>query len=327
MTTTVWLSPSATAFSCLCEPCLEAARRSGALFSDALLAASVRGNVGMDTALGVVRCAAGHEIVLRRGERPPGARLARRRVVELQLHLATPARAFDRRRRRAVGRRGQGQDRRPARAGLGRRLPLPGRAERRAHDHRRRRDVQDPADAERRHLGQDVGDRRRLRRRPAGAARRARRARSARHRHVGRRRLRQRAPDHAVAHRDRPGVGAAARERCRSARRAAASAPPTPTRPRGSASASRTCSTRRSSARRSRSRSPRRTSGSKVYEVAPFDLEEVWEPYGGATPSGSRRTSATRRCSSTRRSATASTCSSRARRRRSSTSTTARIRS
>jgi len=71
MTTTVWLSPSATSFSCLCETCLEAARRSGALFSDALLAASVRGRVGPDSALGVVRCAAGHEIVLRRGERPP----------------------------------------------------------------------------------------------------------------------------------------------------------------------------------------------------------------------------------------------------------------
>ena len=43
--------------------------------------------------------------------------------------------------------------------------------------------------------------------------------------------------------------------------------------------------------------------------------------------SGWRRTSATRRCSSTRRCAPARTCSSRARRRRCSTSTTARIRS
>jgi len=40
--TVVWLSPSATAFSCLCEPCLEAARLSGALFADALAHASVR---------------------------------------------------------------------------------------------------------------------------------------------------------------------------------------------------------------------------------------------------------------------------------------------
>ena len=83
MMTTVWLSPSATAFSCLCEPCLEAARRSGALFSDALLAASVRGSVDRDSALGVVRCAAGHEIVLRRGEQPPA--LAHHDERQLQL--------------------------------------------------------------------------------------------------------------------------------------------------------------------------------------------------------------------------------------------------
>jgi hypothetical protein len=83
MMTTVWLSPSATAFSCLCEPCLEAARRSGALFSDALQAASVRGTVGRDSALGVVRCAAGHEIVLRRGEPPPA--LAHHDERQLQL--------------------------------------------------------------------------------------------------------------------------------------------------------------------------------------------------------------------------------------------------
>ena len=83
MMTTVWLSPSATSFSCLCEPCLEAARRSGALFSDALQAASVRGSVEKDTALGVVRCAAGHEIVLRRGEQPPV--LAGRNDRQLQL--------------------------------------------------------------------------------------------------------------------------------------------------------------------------------------------------------------------------------------------------
>ena len=83
MTTTVWLAPSATSFACLCEPCLETARESGALFSDALQAASVRGSVGRETALGVVRCAAGHEIVLRRGERPPA--LANRDERQLQL--------------------------------------------------------------------------------------------------------------------------------------------------------------------------------------------------------------------------------------------------
>jgi hypothetical protein len=71
MTTTVWLSPSATAFSCLCEPCLEAARLAGALFADALARASVRGAVAPDAAVTVVRCDAGHELVLRRVERPP----------------------------------------------------------------------------------------------------------------------------------------------------------------------------------------------------------------------------------------------------------------
>ena len=71
MTTTVWLSPSATAFSCLCEPCLETARLSGALFADALSSASVRGSVVADAAVTVVRCDIGHEIVLRRVERPP----------------------------------------------------------------------------------------------------------------------------------------------------------------------------------------------------------------------------------------------------------------
>ena len=71
MSTTVWLSPSALAFSCLCEPCLEAARLSGALFADALSSASVRGAVEPDAAVAVARCDLGHEIVLRRVERPP----------------------------------------------------------------------------------------------------------------------------------------------------------------------------------------------------------------------------------------------------------------
>jgi hypothetical protein len=70
--TTVWLAPSATSFSCLCDPCLESARQSGALFGDALAGASVRGTIGLDTEVAVARCAAGHEIVLRRAERPPG---------------------------------------------------------------------------------------------------------------------------------------------------------------------------------------------------------------------------------------------------------------
>ena len=70
--TTVWLSPSATSFSCLCEQCLDAARAAGVEFADALAGASLRGAVAADTPVTVARCAAGHEIVLRRVERPPG---------------------------------------------------------------------------------------------------------------------------------------------------------------------------------------------------------------------------------------------------------------
>jgi hypothetical protein len=71
VSTTVWLSPSATSFACLCERCLEASRRDGALFADALRVASVRGEVSIDTAVSFARCSVGHEIVLRRVERPP----------------------------------------------------------------------------------------------------------------------------------------------------------------------------------------------------------------------------------------------------------------
>ena len=112
-----------------------------------------------------------------------------------------------------MGRRRQGQDRRPARAGVGRRLPLPGRAERRPHGDRRRRDVQVPPAAVRDPLRQGERPRRRLRRRPRGAARRDRRPRgrgdsaSSRCKISG-----QRAPDHAVAHRDRRREREAARQ-------------------------------------------------------------------------------------------------------------------
>ena len=68
--TVVWISPSATSFSCLCEPCLEAARRSGLLFADALMQASVRGTIPASVDAVSRRCGAGHEIVLRRIERP-----------------------------------------------------------------------------------------------------------------------------------------------------------------------------------------------------------------------------------------------------------------
>lgn len=69
--TTVWILPSATSFSCLCEPCLESARRSGLLFAEALMRASVRGRIAADVEAASRRCAEGHEIVLRRVERPP----------------------------------------------------------------------------------------------------------------------------------------------------------------------------------------------------------------------------------------------------------------
>jgi hypothetical protein len=82
--TTVWLSPSATSFSCVCEPCLEAARRSGALFTDALAGASVRGTVGVEADVAFARCAAGHEIVLRRVERPPGLQRHDERQLQLR---------------------------------------------------------------------------------------------------------------------------------------------------------------------------------------------------------------------------------------------------
>ncbi len=82
--TTVWLSPSATAYSCLCEPCLEAARLDGLLFTDALAGASVRGAVDLDAEHTVARCAEGHEIVLRRVQRPPGLQRHDERQLQLQ---------------------------------------------------------------------------------------------------------------------------------------------------------------------------------------------------------------------------------------------------
>ena len=69
--TDVWVSPSATSFSCLCEVCLEEARASGALFADALMSATVRGSIAAEVEVASRRCAAGHEIVLRRVARPP----------------------------------------------------------------------------------------------------------------------------------------------------------------------------------------------------------------------------------------------------------------
>jgi hypothetical protein len=83
MTTTVWLSPSATSFACLCEECLEAARVGGEQFSEALRLASVRGDVDRATDVAVVKCAAGHSVVLRRVERPPRLRTPDERQLQL----------------------------------------------------------------------------------------------------------------------------------------------------------------------------------------------------------------------------------------------------
>ena len=82
-TTTVWLSPSATSFSCLCEVCLEQARTSGMLFADALMLATVRGSIGAEADVSSRRCPAGHEILLRRVELPPSLHHRDERQLEL----------------------------------------------------------------------------------------------------------------------------------------------------------------------------------------------------------------------------------------------------
>jgi hypothetical protein len=79
----VWVPPSATAFSCLCESCLDVARGDGSAFLAAVRAASVRGRLPTDTDVGFVHCAAGHEIVVRRVDKP--ATLARHDARQLQL--------------------------------------------------------------------------------------------------------------------------------------------------------------------------------------------------------------------------------------------------
>jgi hypothetical protein len=81
--TTVWVTPSATSFSCLCEPCMDEARDGGSLFSDALMRSSVRGSLAVDAEVTTVRCAAGHEIVLRRVSLPPGLARPDERQLEL----------------------------------------------------------------------------------------------------------------------------------------------------------------------------------------------------------------------------------------------------
>jgi hypothetical protein len=67
----VWLAPSATSFSCLCETCLEAARAGGGSLLDAVRVAHVRGTIAAESDLTFARCSFGHEVVLRRIPRPP----------------------------------------------------------------------------------------------------------------------------------------------------------------------------------------------------------------------------------------------------------------
>jgi hypothetical protein len=79
----VWLRPSATTFSCLCEVCLDIARADGISFLEVIRSASVHGALAADTDVGFVHCAAGHQVVVRRVDRP--APLTRRDVRQLQL--------------------------------------------------------------------------------------------------------------------------------------------------------------------------------------------------------------------------------------------------
>jgi hypothetical protein len=79
----VWIAPSATTFSCLCEACLELARGEGGSFLDAVRDACVRGRLPTETDVGFAHCAAGHEVVVRRIDRP--TLLAHRNEAQLQL--------------------------------------------------------------------------------------------------------------------------------------------------------------------------------------------------------------------------------------------------
>jgi hypothetical protein len=66
----VWISPKATSYSCLCESCLELVRCGGGSLVDAVRTASVRGRLATDTDVGFIHCSAGHELVVRRVDRP-----------------------------------------------------------------------------------------------------------------------------------------------------------------------------------------------------------------------------------------------------------------
>ena len=79
----VWVAPGATSFSCLCERCLDAPHGRGSPFLYAIRVANVRGTLPLDADVAFVRCSEGHELTIRRIDRPP--RLGRHDTRQLQL--------------------------------------------------------------------------------------------------------------------------------------------------------------------------------------------------------------------------------------------------
>ena len=79
---TVWIAPGATSYSCLCERCLDG-REQAASFLEAVRVAAVRGTVELGAEVAFARCSSGHEVVVRRGSRPPN--LARKDARQLQI--------------------------------------------------------------------------------------------------------------------------------------------------------------------------------------------------------------------------------------------------
>lgn len=69
--TLVSIALGATAFSCLCEPCLERAGESESSLREALGPAVVHGTLAADADVGFFRCRLGHELVVRRAARAP----------------------------------------------------------------------------------------------------------------------------------------------------------------------------------------------------------------------------------------------------------------
>ena len=140
--------------------------------------------------------------------------------------------------------------------------------------------------------------------------------------------LRQRAPDHAVARRARRARASGGSGSCRSARPAAASGRRTRTsRPRLGIRVQDLFDAKILRQKIEVALAEKNVWLERVYGAAPLDLEEVAEQVRGLRAAAAPVHRATRRCWSTSALRTARPCSSRAPRRRCSTSTTARIRS